>query len=100
MTSEQDRLDQDPAFDTVMQAICLEAVEEADFTDSTITSPAIRRLCRTVMLSLPAIEADLHARFPDEDTVEEALLAVLQISWDYGFRAGRIFHARGNEIPL
>lgn len=65
-----------------------------------IDLPAVMLFCKMIHQQLPQVEADLKARFPEEGRdnpdhfLPEAVMALIHLSWDYGFRAGRIFEAR------
>ena len=93
----------DPHFNDVISDIILETLDEAvilsDLHDGrVIESPAIISFCHTLLEHLPAMRADLIKHFPNAET-DEAILGLVQLTWDYGFRAGRIFQARGHAVP-
>lgn len=96
----------DPSFDAVMEDIIKDTVDEAHIMEGQINSPAIMRLCKALAQQVPDIEAGLRRQFPDEGKdnpdafLPEAVTAIVQLAWDHGFRAGRIFQARGHEVGL
>lgn len=93
----------DPHFDGIIADVLHDTAEEAvileDVHDNqVIESPAIISFCHRLTSLLPAMWQDLHTRHPDAE-YPEAVLGLVQMTWDYGFRAGRIFQARGYEVP-
>jgi hypothetical protein len=96
----------DPSFDAVMDDIIKDTLDEAHIMEGQINSPSIMRLCATLASQVPDIEAGLREQFPDEGGdnpdafLPEAVTAIVQLAWDHGFRAGRIFQARGHEVGL
>lgn len=74
-------------------------------SDRGVETESMVALCRKITEQLPAVEADLKARFPGEGGenpdhfLPEAVMSLVQVAWNYGFRAGRIFEVRGYHIP-
>lgn len=96
----------DPHFDDVINDIILETLDEAVILGELhegrmIESPATIKFCHTLRGQLPLLVAHLDG-LRDNDPqgdMHEAILGLVQLTWDYGFRAGRIFQARGHEVP-
>lgn len=93
----------DPTFDGIMGDILHDTAEEAVILEDVhenqvIESPAIISFCNRLVGMLPAMWQSLHTKHPDA-RYPEAVLGLVQMSWDYGFRAGRIFQARGYAVP-
>jgi hypothetical protein len=93
----------DPRFNELIGGIIAETTDEASIladlhNGRVIESPAIISFCHILIEEIPTAHAELVSRFPDAD-MEETILGIVQLAWDYGFRAGRIFQARGHEVP-
>lgn len=95
----------DPVFNAAMSDVMRSVLDELSFMDGAVirsdSSDAFMANLR--INAVTSFYENLLARFPDDDPEElrhEAFQSTLLMAFDTGFRAGRLFHSRGHEIPL
>lgn len=90
-----------PRVNDTLRDVIEDTLQEGSILEhKSVDLPAVILFCQMIQQQLPAVEANLKERHPDEGLddpdhfLPEAVMGLIHLAWDYGFRAGRIFEAR------